>query len=264
MSRVRLRKLLMTGIDVNWGKTVSGFKPVENGISVSFTDGTEVQGSLLAAADGSGSKIRQLLVGKELGRLNHLPAHFLAVTVRLAEEKVIRLPGLDSSKLQGSHPDTGYYMWYSILSTPEVNGSSRTDSPFYEAQFDFSWLVHGPEDDMPPTNAGRLAKIKSLASAGTGFQKTLRDAVESIPDDTEVLEFNLSDWPIVPWHGFDGRVTLLGDAAHPMTMCAWPPLSTGLESLHLPWIAITNRCTPQIAVKLRVMGSQTLQISCSN
>ena len=74
MSRVRLRKLLTTGIDVNWAKSISGFKPTENGISISFTDGTVVEGSVLAAADGSGSKIRQLLMGKELGRLNELPA----------------------------------------------------------------------------------------------------------------------------------------------------------------------------------------------
>ena len=219
VSRVKLRKLLTTGIDVNWAKSISGFKPTENGISVSFTDGTEVEGSVLAAADGSGSRIRQLLMGDELGRLNQLHAHYLAVTLRLTQEKVNRLRNIDPLLFQGSHPDTGYYMWYSTLSTTEVNGSSETKSPYYEAQLNVSWLVKGPEDNVPETNAGRLAKIKSLATAGTGFEKTLRETVEDIPEDTEVLDITLADWPTVPWHGFDGRVTLLGDAAHPMTMC---------------------------------------------
>ncbi|OQV06761.1 hypothetical protein CLAIMM_11288 [Cladophialophora immunda] len=227
VSRIKLRKLLTTGIDVHWGKSISGFRPTESGISVSLTDGTEIQGSLLAAADGSGSKIRQLLMGDELGCLNQLPAHYLAVELRRTQDEVSGLRGIDPLLFQGSHPETGYYMWYSTLSTPEVNGSSETTSPYYEAQINVSWLIRGPGDHMPETNAGKLAKFKSLATAGTGFEKTLRELIENIPD-TQVFDISLADRPTVPWHGLGGRVTMLGDAANPMTMYRGEAANHGL------------------------------------
>lgn len=219
ISRVKLRNLLATGIDVNWDKSISGFQPTEDGIVVSFTDGTNVHGSALATADGSGSKTRRLLMGDELGRLKQLCAHCLAVTLRLTPEKADPLRRIDPLLFQGSHPDTGAYLWYSALSTPEVNGSAEAGNPYYEVQLHISWLVKGPEEHVPETNAERLSKIKSLAPAGTGFEKTLRDTIDNIPEDTEVVDITLADWPTVPWNGLDGRVTLLGDAAHPMTMC---------------------------------------------
>ncbi|KAH8685009.1 FAD binding domain-containing protein [Ilyonectria robusta] len=197
VSRLKLRKLLAKGIDVRWDKCISGFKHTENGISVFFTDGTEAEGSALVAADGSGSKIRQILMGDELGCLNKLPAHYLSATLRLTEEEVNPLRNIDPLMFQGSHPDTGFYLFYSLLSTPEVNGSSETDGPYYEAQFDVSWAVKGPEDHVPETNADRLAKMRSAPAAGTGFEKTLREIIENIPE---------------------GTVTLVGDAAHAMTM----------------------------------------------
>ncbi|KAF2007434.1 FAD binding domain-containing protein [Amniculicola lignicola CBS 123094] len=218
ISRLKLRKLLTTGIDVNWNKSVSAFSPTKKGVHVSFTDGTHVEGSILVGADGSGSKTRRLLVGEEQGRLNQLPANFMGVTVRLTPEKVMPLREIDPLLFQGSHPDTGYFMWYSTLTTPEVNGSVDTDSPYFEGQLNISWLIKGPEDAVPATNELRLEKMKTMAKAGTGFQTMLRTTIEEIPSGTEVLEIKLADWPTVAWPSHNGRVTLLGDAAHAMTM----------------------------------------------
>ncbi|KAI9704556.1 MAG: hypothetical protein M1820_005469 [Bogoriella megaspora] len=218
VSRLKLRKLLTTKIDVNWAKSIAGFKSTDNGVLISFTDGTEAEGSMLVAADGSGSNIRQLLIEHDLGRLKRLPVNHLAVTRRLTEKQVSPLRDIDPLLFQGSHPDTGYYMWYSTLSTPDANGSCDTDSPYYEAQLNMSWLVKGTEDDVPPTNAERLGKMKAMATAGTGFERALREAVNDIPEGTEVVDIKLADWPTVQWRGFDGRITLLGDAAHAMTM----------------------------------------------
>ena len=222
VNRGKLRECLAQGIDIQWTKSVSAFQPTQDGILVSFTDGTQVEGSVLAAADGSGSKVRQLLVGGELGRLNQLPVGKLGVTLRLSEDRVNQLRAIDHMLFQGCHPDTGCYMFYSTFSTPERNGSAETECPYYESQFDISWIVRGPEDEVPSTNAERLAKIKQFATAGTGFHQILRDIALSIPQDTQVFKIALADWPPIPWQGFDGRVTLLGDAAHPMAMCKSP------------------------------------------
>ncbi|KAK3299887.1 uncharacterized protein B0H64DRAFT_421345 [Chaetomium fimeti] len=216
VDRGRLRELLATDIDVKWTKRVVSFKLTDSGVSVCFSDGTKVEGSVLVAADGSGSRVRRLLVGDRVGRLNPVPAHYLAVTVRLTEDTLNQLP--HPVIFQGSHPATGYYMFFSTLSTPEVNGSRRTSNPYYEAQLDVSWLSEGPEDVVPRTNAARLARIKHMAAKDTGFHITLRKVIDDIPDDTQVSIVRLADWPTTSWDGFGGRVTLLGDAAHPMTM----------------------------------------------
>jgi 2-polyprenyl-6-methoxyphenol hydroxylase-like FAD-dependent oxidoreductase len=50
------------------------------------------------------------------------------------------------------------------------------------------------------------------------FEARLKTAVDGIPDDSEVLEIKLQDWPTQAWDNRQGRVTLVGDAAHAMTM----------------------------------------------
>ncbi|KAK3326977.1 FAD binding domain-containing protein [Cercophora scortea] len=217
VSRGKLRELLARGIDVKWGKSISDFQPTNHGISVSFSDGTKIEGSVLAAADGGRSKARRLLLGDDQGSINPLPVSCLAFNLRLTSEKAAMLLAIDPLLFQGNHPGTGTYVFFALLSTPERNGSSETDSLHFEVQLEVSWLLNGPEDEVPKNNAERLAKIKALATAGTGFITALRETIEDIPDDATVLHIRVADWPTVPWNGLDGRVTLLGDAAHPMT-----------------------------------------------
>ncbi|KAK3681293.1 FAD binding domain-containing protein [Podospora appendiculata] len=217
VSRGKLRELLARGIDVNWGKSVSDFRSTAHGVSVCFSDGTGVEGAVLAAADGGGSKVRRLLLGDDQGNMKQLPVRCLAFHLRLTREKAATLLAIDPLLCQGNHPGTGTYVFFALLSTPERNGTLETDSPRFEVQLEVSWLVNGPQDEVPESNAERLAKIKGLAKAGTGLITALRETIEDIPDDTTVLHIKVADWPTVPWNGLGGRVTLLGDAAHPMT-----------------------------------------------
>ncbi|KAI3324525.1 FAD/NAD(P)-binding domain-containing protein [Xylariaceae sp. AK1471] len=231
INRSKFRALLTEGLnyDIHWGKSLSSFSlspSVDgngngNGVTVTFTDETTVQGSMLIAADGSNSKTRHLLLS-EAGQLNPLPARFMGVTVVLSEEKIKPLRSIDPLLFLGSHPGTGHFMWFSVLSTPEANGSSSTGTrtgtagPYYEAQINLSWLVKGSKDDeeVPATDFERLARMKAMAQ---GFHVVLRRAIENIPDGTPVQVIKLEDWPTMEWEG-DGMVTLLGDAAHAMTM----------------------------------------------
>jgi len=202
-------------VDVQWNKRISGFTTnTANTVEVTFTDGTSTQGSLLVGAEGSGSMTRRGLVGEDLGKLYQLPARFMGVTIRLTAEQVQPLRDIDPLLFQGCHPDTGVFLWYSTLSTPEVNGSQGADE-YYEGQLNMSWIVESPDDEVPSSNAAKVAKMKEMAKP---FEERLRRAVEEIPDDSEVLEIKLQDWPTLEWPNYNGRVTLIGDAAHAMTM----------------------------------------------
>ena len=205
----------MEGLDVRWGMAIAGFEVWEEGVRVRFDDGTVTRGSLLVGADGSGSRTRRFLVGEEVGRLNQLPVRLIGVTLRLTPEEVKPLRDIDPLLFQGCHPDTGDYLWYSILSTPEVNGSMGGDE-YYEGQLNLSWIVKSPEDEVPTSNNDKIAKMKRMAS---NFEPRLRKVIQEIPEDSEALEIKLQDWPTRDWKSPGGRVTLIGDAAHAMTMC---------------------------------------------
>ncbi|TVY40613.1 putative FAD-dependent monooxygenase [Lachnellula subtilissima] len=215
INRLKFRSLLAEGVDVNWGKQISGFDlELEDCIQVKFADGTSTKGSLLVGADGSGSRTRRTLVGDEVAKLYHLPVRFMGVTIRLTPVEVKPLRDIDPLLFQGCHPDTGAYLWYSTLSTPEVNGSNGNDE-YYEGQLNMSWIVKSPADEVPATNKEKISKIKDMAR---GFESRLKAVIERIPQDTEVMEIKLQDWPTLSWPTYDGRVTLVGDAAHAMTM----------------------------------------------
>jgi hypothetical protein len=58
--------------------------------------------------------------------------------------------------------------------------------------------------------------MKDLANV---FEPRLKTAIQSIPEGSEILEIKLADWPCLEWPNFGGKVTLVGDASHAMTMC---------------------------------------------
>ena len=74
--------------------------------------------------------------------------------------------------------------------------------------------------DTPPTQEERLELMKEIAQ---GWCEPFRSFVIDVPEETEVKVVRLEDW--VPgtdgrvWDNRNGRVTLVGDAAHAMTMC---------------------------------------------
>lgn len=217
INRKKLRSILSDEIDIQWGKSIARFEsPTEGEIVVYFEDGTSTKGAMLVGADGSGSRTRRLLVGQEAGKLYQLPFRFMGVTVRMTEDQVKPLRDVDPLLFQGCHPDTGVFMWFSMLSTPQVNGSQGTgDNEYYEGQLNLSWRSRDADDGVPELDKDRVAKMKKLAE---GFEPRLKKAIDSIPDSSSVLEIKLQDWPTQKWDNRTGTVTLVGDAAHAMTM----------------------------------------------
>lgn len=64
----------------------------------------------------------------------------------------------------------------------------------------------------------RLKKMKQQAAE---FAEPFRSAIMAVPEGTEVTDVRLADWPCLEWDNRRGRATLVGDAAHAMTMCKW-------------------------------------------
>ncbi|KAF4634436.1 hypothetical protein G7Y89_g3680 [Cudoniella acicularis] len=211
--REKFRKLLLDGIDVKWNKSITGFSTNADGAVVEFQGGSIARGKLLIGADGANSKLRRMLC-PNTGLLNQLPIRFLGVTVKMSPKAITPLRALDPLLFQGCHPDTGSYLWFAVLDNPEVNGSFEGDE-YYSAQLNISWPVRSSADEVPASNKAKLQKMKDLADV---FDERFRTVIQGIPEDTEVMEVKLADWLCLEWPNHGEKVTLIGDAAHAMTM----------------------------------------------
>jgi 2-polyprenyl-6-methoxyphenol hydroxylase-like FAD-dependent oxidoreductase len=182
------------------------------------------------ACDGTRSRVRSTLFPES--HTNYvLPVRLLGVSTVYPSALASKVRKLDPFFLQAGDPQTDAFHWFSFLDSPSNN--SRSDSDSYECQILISWPYRagfrGASEplEVPGSNAGRLKLMKELAS---GWVDPFREIVSAIPDEAEVKTISLEDWvpPRKGWSGVKGRgrVVLVGDAAHAMTMC---------KSCHCPW-----------------------------
>jgi 2-polyprenyl-6-methoxyphenol hydroxylase-like FAD-dependent oxidoreductase len=222
-----MRAALLVGLEgcVEWSKKLVDVWEQEGGVIAVFADGTEVAGRMVVGAEGSRSVTRKVLRPEGYENVE-LPIRFVGASIDMTPAQITPLRELDPLLFQGCHPQTGCFFWFSTLETPEVNGTLGTEAEMYRAQINLSWPVKGPEDELKSTNAERIADMKKRAES---FDPRLRDAVAAIPDDEPLLEIKLADWPCYKWDNHDGKMTIIGDAAHAMTMCWYPFLSFIIE-----------------------------------
>ena len=84
-----------------------------------------------------------------------------------------------------------------------------------------TWIFHlamawlgNPDHSL--SNAERLDMIKGHAK---DLGEPARSAFSWIPNNTAVHKADISYWITQPWNNHGGRLTLVGDAAHPMPPC---------------------------------------------
>lgn len=154
----------------------------------------------------------------------------------------------------GTHPETNVYTFWSLLETPKERGNP------YQAQLYFSWIASEEDKEL-----SKLPLLDLFKRQGRPFFSELREMVETLPEDTVVTKVNLVDWPSVEWNNWNGRCTLIGDAAHCMVIC------TVLPFLH-PWPiliipdrgegvnhAIVDACQLADTLKMAADGQTSMQ-----
>ncbi|KAK4614213.1 FAD-dependent monooxygenase cctM [Fulvia fulva] len=215
LRRDKLRELLSRGLDVRYGKELAkieltgGYRTV----AARFTDGSQNTGRLLIGCDGAHSLVRSNLVGGLSAQLKPLGfATAMCYSKHTAEHaKWLRSPPFHPINQFAVHPD-GKAAWLS------VHDAENKDDPSSWTFFHYISYPTPPDHDKWNT-AKLLQHQKELAKS---FCEPWRSIYQWMPDDaTEVWNTSLQDWdPSLPEHGWDsqhGRVTLAGDAAHPMT-----------------------------------------------
>ncbi|KAK3375842.1 hypothetical protein B0T24DRAFT_617143 [Lasiosphaeria ovina] len=234
VSRNVFRRILATGIDIEWGKAVSGFEAAEGdgdgkeSVTVRLEDGSWCVGRLLVACDGSQSRIRRALFPDT--PTFQIPVRVIGVRIDCTPAQIEPVRKLDPFFLQGTSSKDNTYVYFSVLDAPGNNHEENIADPAsgkYSCQIVASWPVRSGflgeplPIPFPATGAEGAKLMKRFAET---WAEPLRSLVHSLPEDeagasgTDMKSLELHDWP--PPHGLrtTASVALVGDALHPMSM----------------------------------------------
>lgn len=205
-SRRKLRHLCATDLEVGYGKTLDQIVYNEDGTSVTaiFSDNTQATGTILVGADGSRSKTRELILGPDLSRVKQSGFVLLSSHTSYSAEQATRLRYSGGTLSIAFHPNgTTYY------TIPQDLASSDPEQWIFR-------IMHSsaPRSLLSGSSSERLSYLKSQSP---NVVEPFRSAFEQIPEGTAVSCDDLVYWEPVAFDAHHGRVTLAGDAAHPMT-----------------------------------------------
>ncbi|KAI0378585.1 FAD/NAD(P)-binding domain-containing protein [Hypomontagnella monticulosa] len=271
--RSRLRTYIASngGVDVSFGKKLERIEYADDGTSVTahFEDGTAETGRLLVGADGSQSRVRSLLFGPEVGALKKLPLAATFITASFPREQALRY----RSKV---HPVMHAYIhpqdMLGMLSTLDAEDPDPEQWRF--ASY-VSWPCSIEEQtrDRARSTREKLAQAREKAQAFTPYLRSFYDSLRE--DIQEVYYTTSANWdPSVPGHEWDthgGRVTLVGDAAHPMTYHRGQGLNHSLMDVYKLFELLINpegRSQAELIKvyedEMRVRGGAEVQLSEKN
>jgi 2-polyprenyl-6-methoxyphenol hydroxylase-like FAD-dependent oxidoreductase len=174
------------------GAEVTGFEHHEGSVRVFLAGGGEDRGDILVGADGLRSKTRSALFGPEKPRYAGYTAWRAVV-----EPKEELLPwgrGFESwgrgARFGCAHIGEGRVYWFATANAPE-----------------------GAKDGQPGSPAGPKATLLRLFK---GWHRPVGQLIAATEEDG-ILRTDIYDREPLGERWGEGTVTLLGDAAHPMT-----------------------------------------------
>ena len=174
------------------GAEVTGFEHHEGSVRVFLAGGGEEHADILVGADGLRSKVRAELRGPEGPRYAGYTAW--RAVVQPKEELLPWGRGFESwgrgARFGCTHIGKGRVYWFATANAPE-----------------------GAKDGQPGSPAGPKATLLRLFGS---WHRPIRELIEAT-DEGAILRTDIYDREPVGERWGEGRVTLLGDAAHPMT-----------------------------------------------
>ena len=216
LRRDKFRAILMEGLDIRFGKSIVDVKYSEDGsvITACFQDGSEDTGSVLIGTDGPHSTVRTLLVGPEKALV--IPINFASTMCfsKHPRDKALFLRSEPHHPLFQCAPHPyGCFAWLGLHDAPDP------EDPESWTFFHYNSFPEPRDSTNNRSAAEHVAHQKELAKQ---FADPFKSVFEGMPDDSTTAWYGkLRHWdPSLPehkWNNQRGRITIAGDAAHPMT-----------------------------------------------
>jgi 2-polyprenyl-6-methoxyphenol hydroxylase-like FAD-dependent oxidoreductase len=201
LTKILLQKANDNGVAVHFERRATGSQQVSEGVAITFSDGSHVKASLLIAADGLRSKIRQIVFPE------YPEPHYtgLVGTGGLTDVEVPSTNGVMRMTF-GNNAFFGYIKvpnqpvyWFNSYAA-EQSGDGKVDDPVRYAK-----QILGLHLDDPAPNAKILSAVSKIER-----------------------NYPVFDMPPLPkWS--KGRIVLVGDAAHAVGPHAGQGASMGIE-----------------------------------
>ncbi len=175
---------------IQLNRRLSGFDPDADGVTLHFEDGGQTRANALIGADGTHSRVRELLLGPDRPQLSG----------RVAYRAVY-----PSARLNG-YPIDDHTKWWGVDRHIVIYFTNNRRDEVY-------LVTSVPEPEWVVESWSAKGDLGELRRAYEGFHEQVQRILAACSD--------VHKWAIVERQPLDrwthGRVTLLGDACHPMT-----------------------------------------------
>lgn len=198
---------------IHLNKKLVGLDQAGSQVTLRFEDGTSASADAVVGADGVHSVVRDIVVGPDA------PIHRGRIAYRAVfPAKLMGGFDIGRSRTKWWGTDRHIVIYYTNKAKGEVYFVTSVPEPT-------EWLTR--------ESWSAMGDVKELRAAYEGFHQDVRNVLNACPDCHKwaILERE----PLRRWS--DGRVVLLGDAAHPMTPYMAQGAATSIEDA-----AILARC----------------------
>ncbi|KAF5649975.1 cercosporin toxin biosynthesis [Fusarium sp. NRRL 52700] len=226
--RVVLRNVLLQGLedDISFGKTFESYRVTRDGVEVTFTDGTKETGTILVGADGTRSHIRRQLMPNYTVLDTECGAIYGKTFIKPETRASIANEFFRGICLAGDSSKPGLKLFTDTMEFPQdLNFDKRTK---YSVPDDYVYWVLCINRTLLGIAAEDLQGAQSVEMAlemTKSWHPTVRSLLQSQDASASSTLAFFASSPETFKRELDGlvksrdgaAVTLLGDAAHPMT-----------------------------------------------
>ena len=228
VSRITLRQVLLAGLgeSVQFDKRFTHYEQrADGGLAAHFADGSTVEGDVLVAADGVGSRVRsQYLPGNEPIETGVIS---LGGRIPLTDGVMALLPPslLDGPAIVMPPTPANLFMaaWRRSKDAKEIartlNWMGRSETDPVREEGDYLVMALGAREpwwgiEGDPLSLSQPEMHRLLCSKLIDWHPNLRKLAEMMGEELGFLRIRTSQ-PVAPWT--PTNITLLGDAIHSMT-----------------------------------------------
>jgi 2-polyprenyl-6-methoxyphenol hydroxylase-like FAD-dependent oxidoreductase len=208
MHRADLHAALASAVPadaIHLGKRLVGLDQSRGQVTLAFSDGTRATADAVIGADGVHSLLREVIVGADM------PIHKGRIAYRAV---------FPAALMGGRDIGPSRTKWWGLDRHIVIYYTNRARTEVY-----FVTSVPEPADWLTRESWSAKGDVAELRQAYQGFHAEVRAVLEACPDCHKwaILERE----PLPRWS--EGRVVLLGDAAHPMTPYMAQGAATAIE-----------------------------------